>query len=144
MDAVCISPHPFQVRYRQDPAPGGDGFNNLYTVIVDINQHSPDIPFTVVFRVTRWNAYQAPNKNYVGALVSADENVVRLDVLLPAGKKYVSAALEERPQQEGAKWSPVSEQRAVQPVAYEDGTGFSWTLENPRKGWAHRAMIDWE
>ena len=144
MDAVCISPHPFQVRYRQDQAPGGDGFDNVYTMIVDLNQHSPDIPFTVTFRVTRWNAYQAHNKNYVGALVSADENLIRMNVLLPAGKTFVSATLEERPQQKGAKWTPVSEERVVQPVAFQDRTGFSWILPNPRKGWAHRAMIDWE
>lgn len=144
MDAVCISPHPFQVRYRQDQAPGGDGFDNVYTMIVDLNQHSPDIPFTVIFRVTRWNAYQAPNKNYVGALVSGDENLIRLSVLLPIGRKFVSATLEERPQQKGAKWTPVSEERAVQPIAFPDRTGFNWTLSNPRKDWAHRAMIDWE
>lgn len=144
MDAVCMSQHPFQIGYRQDRAPGGDGFDNVYTIIVDLNQHSPDIPFTVIFRVTRWNAYQAPNKNYVGALVSAEENLVRLNVVLPTGKKFVSATLEEHPQQNGAKWSPVSEERAVLPVPYPDGTGFSWTLKNPRKGWAHRATIDWE
>ena len=34
MDVVCITPHPYQVRYRQDSAPGGAGFNNVYTIVI--------------------------------------------------------------------------------------------------------------
>lgn len=144
MDAVCITPQRFQVRYRQDPAPGGDGFDNVYTIIISLDQQSPDIPFNVTFRMTRWNAYQASNNNYVGALVSGDENLVRLNVLLPHGRHYRSANVQERPQKAGAKWTDVDAGRASMPVPTSDKTGFTWTLQSPRKGWAHRAMIVWD
>lgn len=142
MDIAAITEHPFQVRYRQDPSAGGDGFDNVYTMIVDLNGHSPDIPFSVGFRVTRWNAYQAVNGNFVGALVSGDEGRVVLRVLLPQGKRYRSATLQERRQETGVRWGNSVDREP--PVPSQDRTSFVWTLEHPQKGWGYRAMIDWE
>jgi predicted acylesterase/phospholipase RssA len=142
MDVSCTTSHPFQVRYRRDPIPGGDGFDNVYTIVVDLNQHSPDIPFEVGFRVTRWNAYQAPNANYVGALVSGDERRVIINAILPYGKIYKSARLQERRQAASVQWTDSSD--ANQPIAGADKRSFVWVLDKPRKGWAFRAMINWE
>jgi hypothetical protein len=140
MDAVCITSHPYQVRYRQ--VPGGDGLDNVYTIIIDVSQHLPGIPFNVEFRVTRWNAYQAANQNFVAALVSGEEHQVTLRVLLPIGKVYKSTTVQAR-RQGAAQWSAEPED-SRQPVPDRDRTWFTWTLKEPRQGWAYRATIEWE
>lgn len=86
------------------------------------------------------NAYQAEDENYVGALVSADEDMVTLKVLLPIGRTYIESKLEQRRQIEGAKWELMPPDTPT-PKAIQDKTGFTWPLKSPRKGWAYRARM---
>lgn len=146
MDVNCFSDHPHVVWFRQDALPLGEGFKNVWTLVVDVSQHSRDIPFTVKCRVTRWNAYQAENKNFVGHLVTANEEEVYSTVELPTGYRLVDSAenprlIEKQQGNPDAKWEPFSGDAEVE--LNPSRTGFEWTLRKPRAGFAYAAEIDW-
>jgi predicted acylesterase/phospholipase RssA len=143
LDIHCFSPHPHAVWFRQDKLPLGKSFNNVWTLIIDVTRHAREIPFTIEFRVTRYNAYQAENKNFVGHLVKGDEKEIRSKVYLP--RAYVLAStprLMEKPQGiPSAKWQSFNGDAAI--TNSTDRRSFSWVLRNPKPGFAYGAEINW-
>ena len=143
LDVICVSNHPHAVLYRQDSLPLGRGFNNVWTLVVDVSQHSRDIPFTVKFRVIRYNAYQAENKNFVGHLVMANEEEIKAKVYLPRG--YLLAGkpklLQKKQGDPAAPWKTFTGDAVV--MINDDCAAFDWTLRHPSPGYSYAAEIDW-
>ena len=142
MDISCLSDHPHAVWFRRDALPLGKGFSNVWTLVIDVTQHSRDIPFTVRFRVTRDNAYQAENKNFVGHLVTAQERTTS-KVFLPrayrlAGKPRL---LQKKQGETAATWAAFVGDANVAIV--EGGAAFDWHLRRPEPGYSYAAEIDW-
>lgn len=143
MDIECISDHPYTVWYRIDGDPLGKGFKNIWTLVVDLEQHSRDIPFELIFRVTRYNAYQAKDLNFVGHFVSHTIPLIETKVFLPKGYKLEEAPSVDRketgvPRNEWEAYTGDSEITSL-----EEGAEFLWILRNPPPGWSYKATIDW-
>jgi predicted acylesterase/phospholipase RssA len=147
MDIACISNQPHQVQYRRDWRPSGVAFTNVWTLIVDLEQHTPEIPFVVRFRVTRWNAYQAENGNFVGHLTSAGEENIATKVILPDGFKLIEKPKCEKWKQGHARTKeriPVDPSEIAKLEVILDGDGFEWQLMDPTQGWAYIATMRWD
>lgn len=144
LDIELISQHPYSVWFRVDEGQLGKGFRNVWTLLIDLEQHSVDIPFELKYRVTRYNAYQAKDFNFVGHKVSQSIKNIETTVLLPKG-----FALENTPKIEqknnniqDSKWETCEPIYILEESI--DGSTFTWSLENPKLGYLYKSIIDWK
>jgi hypothetical protein len=140
-EVFCTSPHPYEVRYRKQDEIAGSGLDNVWTILIDTSQHLPHTPFTVSFRLVRYNAYQAMNRNWVGVKVDDHEDLVVTRVLLPENRQLQGSpdvSVRKRDSKEEAPYTGTSTM-----VPSDDHRSFEWTLPAPAPQFIYKAYIDW-
>jgi hypothetical protein len=142
VEIACTSKHPYEVRYRQKDGIAGAGLSNIWTLIVDVGAHLPNIPFTVDLRVVRFNAYQAPNKNWVGVKVEDHEEVVKTHVILP--RNHVLATSDLKVVSREVSSTSEAEFSGSNILPSPDSKSFTWTITKPEIGVIYKVYIDWE
>lgn len=133
--------HPYEIRFRRTGGIVERGLDNIWTIIVDTEQHIPIIPFDVKYRTIRYNAYQAANRNYVGGIAGSGMESLVIRAKLPEGKVLADKPELKERIRGTTKERPFSGTETL--LVSPDGRSFEWRISHPTQDMIYKAYINW-